>query len=96
MIDRLEAMCILSLTVNEGSFSAASRALRMPLPTVSRKVSELEAHLGTRLLVRTTRKLALTDAASPFWHLPEVSSMRWTRPNGSPPGSSGLLGAFSF
>lgn len=66
MIDRLEAMRILSLTVNEGSFSAASRALRMPLPTVSRKVSELEAHLGTRLLVRTTRKLALTDAGIAF------------------------------
>ncbi len=34
----------------------------MPLATVSRKIGELEAHLGTRLLVRTTRKLALTDA----------------------------------
>ncbi len=62
MIDRLEAMRILMLSVDRGSFSAAGRELRMPLPTVSRKVGELEAHLGTRLLVRTTRKLALTEA----------------------------------
>jgi DNA-binding transcriptional LysR family regulator len=34
----------------------------MPLPTVSRKVSELESHLKARLLVRSTRKLALTGA----------------------------------
>jgi DNA-binding transcriptional LysR family regulator len=66
MMDRLEAMSILLLTVNKGSFSAAARALRMPLPTVSRKVSELEAYLGTQLLVRTTRKLTLTDAGTAY------------------------------
>jgi len=36
----------------------------MPLPSVSRKVSELEAHLGTQLVIRTNRKLLLTDAGS--------------------------------
>jgi DNA-binding transcriptional LysR family regulator len=61
-MDRLEAMTILLRVVEKGSFSAASRELGMPLATVSRKVNELESHLGTRLLVRTTRKLALTDA----------------------------------
>lgn len=65
-MDRLEAMAILLLVVDRGSFSAASRELRMPLATVSRKVNELEAHLGTRLLVRTTRKLALTDAGGAY------------------------------
>ncbi len=65
-MDRLEAMRILLLSVDKGSFSAASRELRMPLATVSRKVGELETHLGTRLLVRTTRKLALTDAGSAY------------------------------
>ena len=65
-MDRLEAMRILLLSVEHGSFSAAGRALRMPLPTLSRKVSQLETHLGTRLLVRTTRKLALTDAGTEF------------------------------
>ncbi|MEO8685835.1 MAG: LysR family transcriptional regulator, partial [Devosia sp.] len=61
-MDRLEAMSMLLLTVDRGSLSAAGRELRVPLPTLSRKISELEAVLGTRLLVRTTRKLSLTDA----------------------------------
>jgi DNA-binding transcriptional LysR family regulator len=65
-MDRLEAMSILLRVVEKGSFSAASRDLRMPLATVSRKVSELESRLGTRLLVRTTRKLALTDAGAAY------------------------------
>jgi DNA-binding transcriptional LysR family regulator len=61
-MDRLEAMSVLIAAVDAGSFSAASRKLGMPLPTISRKVSELEAHLKTRLLVRSTRKLSLTNA----------------------------------
>lgn len=65
-MDRLEAMTILLGVVDKGSFSAASRALGVPLATVSRKVSELEAHLGTRLLVRTTRKVALTDTGAAY------------------------------
>ncbi|MES2294111.1 MAG: LysR family transcriptional regulator [Pseudomonadota bacterium] len=65
-MDRLEAMSILAAAVETGSFSAAGRRLGMPLPTVSRKVSELEALLKTRLLVRTTRKLVLTDAGAAY------------------------------
>jgi DNA-binding transcriptional LysR family regulator len=65
-MDRLEAMSILLRVVDKGSFSAASRDLGMPLATVSRKVNELERHLGTRLLVRTTRKVALTDSGATY------------------------------
>jgi DNA-binding transcriptional LysR family regulator len=65
-MDRLEAMTILLRVVDRGSFSAASRDLRVPLATVSRKVNELEVHLGTRLLIRTTRKVALTDAGTTY------------------------------
>jgi DNA-binding transcriptional LysR family regulator len=61
-IDRFEAMTILLATVEEGSFSAAGRKLGMPLPTVSRKVAELETHLTTQLIVRSTRKLVLTES----------------------------------
>jgi DNA-binding transcriptional LysR family regulator len=61
-MDRLDAMSILVASVEEGSFSAAGRKLGVPLPTISRKVADLEAHLKTRLLVRSTRKLALTEA----------------------------------
>lgn len=53
---------MLLAVVDHGSFSAASRAIRVPVATLSRKVSALEARLGARLLVRTTRKLTLTDA----------------------------------
>ena len=65
-MDRLEAMQLFVATVEAGSFSGASRKLGIPLPTVSRKVSELEDHLKSRLLVRTTRKLSLTDAGSAY------------------------------
>lgn len=65
-MDRLDAMSIFAAVVEAGSFSAASRRLGVPLPSVSRKVAELEAHLNARLLIRTTRKLTLTDAGAAY------------------------------
>jgi DNA-binding transcriptional LysR family regulator len=65
-MDRFEAMSVLLAVVEQGSFSAASRKLRMPLPTVSRRIAELEAHVRARLLTRSTRKLALTDAGRDY------------------------------
>lgn len=65
-MDRLEAMSVLLAVVEAGSLSGASRKLGAPLPTISRKLSELEAHLNTRLLVRSTRRLSLTDAGSAY------------------------------
>ena len=65
-VDRLEAMSTLLAVVEAGSLSAASRKLRTPLATVSRHISELEAHLKTRLLNRTSRHLTLTDAAEAY------------------------------
>ncbi|ODP34630.1 LysR family transcriptional regulator [Pandoraea sp. ISTKB] len=65
-MNRLESMSILIAVVDAGSLSAASRRLGMPLATVSRKVGELEAHLKTRLLHRTTRQLSLTEAGSAY------------------------------
>ncbi len=47
--------------VDEGSFSRAATRLGLPKSTVSRRVAALEAHLGERLLLRTTRKLTITD-----------------------------------
>jgi DNA-binding transcriptional LysR family regulator len=65
-MDRLEAMSILLTAVDTGSLSAASRQLRIPLPTVSRRVSELEAHLHVRLVLRGGRRLVLTDAGRDY------------------------------
>jgi DNA-binding transcriptional LysR family regulator len=65
-MDRLESMSTLLAAVEAGSLSGASRKLGMPLATVSRKVSELEAHLRTRLVNRTSRRLTLTDAGRSY------------------------------
>lgn len=65
-MDRFDAMTMLLEVVERGSFSAASRSLRVPLATLSRRVSDLEKRLGTRLLIRTTRRLSLTDAGTAY------------------------------
>jgi DNA-binding transcriptional LysR family regulator len=65
-MDRLESMSVLVAAVEAGSLSAGARRLGMPLATVSRKVAELEAHLRTRLLNRTSRRLTLTDAGRSY------------------------------
>ena len=62
-MDRLEAMSLLVAVVESGSLSAAGRKLGVPLPTVSRKISDLEAHLKARLLsVRRAAWLSPTPA----------------------------------
>ena len=65
-MDRLEAMSVLLAVSEAGSISAASRKLKVPLATISRKVSELEAHLNVRLLMRSNRQITLTDAGRSF------------------------------
>ena len=61
-MNNLESMRVLVAVVDAGSLSAAGRRLGMPLATVSRKVSDLEAELKTRLLIRSTRQLTLTES----------------------------------
>jgi DNA-binding transcriptional LysR family regulator len=65
-MDRLEAMALFRAAAEGGSLSAAGRALNVPLPTVSRNISELEAHLKTRLFNRSTRALTLTEAGRAY------------------------------
>lgn len=65
-MDRFEAMSVLLAVVDAGSLSAGARRLRTPLATVSRKVADLEKHLGVRLVLRTSRGLALTDEGRAF------------------------------
>jgi DNA-binding transcriptional LysR family regulator len=59
-------MMMLVSSVQEGSLSAAARKLRIPVATLTRNVNDLEAMVGTKLLVRTTRKLLLTDAGTDY------------------------------
>lgn len=65
-MDRIEAMKILLRAVEAGSLSKAGRELGLPLATVSRKVSELEAHLGASLLVRSAKRLVPTHAGRSY------------------------------
>jgi DNA-binding transcriptional LysR family regulator len=65
-MDRLESMSILVTAAEAGSLSAAARRLGVPLATVSRKVSELEAALKTQLFIRSARRLSLTEAGEAY------------------------------
>lgn len=65
-MNRLEAMSTLLAAVDAGSLSAASRKIGVPLATVSRRVSDLEASLRAKLLVRTSRRLELTNAGRTY------------------------------
>ena len=65
-MDRLEAMTIVLAVAEAGSLSAAARQQKTPLATVSRKVSELEAHLQTKLFHRSSRALVPTDAGRSY------------------------------
>lgn len=65
-MDRLEAMSIIVAVAETGSFSAASRRLKTPIATVSRKVSDLEARLKAELFQRSSRRMTLTDAGRSY------------------------------
>ncbi len=60
-VDRFRAMEVFNRVVELGSFTAAAAALNLPKGRVTTLVQELEAHLGVRLLNRTTRRLSLTN-----------------------------------
>jgi DNA-binding transcriptional LysR family regulator len=60
-MDRLQSMRVFSKVVEQGSFVGASKLLNMSNAVVTRYIADLEVHLGTRLLNRTTRKLSLTE-----------------------------------
>lgn len=63
----LRSLRIFVEVVRAGSFAGAARTLEMQRSAVSRKVADLEEHLGARLLQRTTRTLHLTDEGRIFY-----------------------------
>lgn len=66
-MERLTALRVFRHVVEMGSFAAASRRLRLSPAAVSKNIGELEAHLGVRLLNRTTRRMSLTEAGSLYY-----------------------------
>ncbi|WP_197336960.1 LysR family transcriptional regulator [Ralstonia solanacearum] len=65
-MDRLQSMRVFAKVVELGSFARAAQHLSMSNAVVTRYVADLEAHLGTRLLNRTTRSLSLTDVGETY------------------------------
>ncbi|WP_282610730.1 LysR family transcriptional regulator [Pelagibius sp. Alg239-R121] len=63
----LKDMMVLSEVVETGSFTAASDRLGRTKSSVSQSVTRLEKDLGVRLILRTTRRLTLTDAGERFY-----------------------------
>jgi len=65
-MDQLRAMRVFVQVAEGGSFAAAARTLDLAPAVVTRLVAELEEHLGARLMHRTTRRLALTEAGEDY------------------------------
>ncbi len=66
MSDRLQELQVFVRAAESGSFSRAARELSLSQPSVSRIIGELEARLGVTLLLRTTRRITVTDAGALF------------------------------
>ena len=66
MSDRLQELAVFIRAAESGSFSRTARELGLSQPSVSRIIGELEARLGAKLLLRTTRRIAVTDAGALF------------------------------
>lgn len=79
-MDRFVAMKVFARVVESHSFIKAAESLNMAAPQVSRIVQALEAHLGARLLNRTTRSISVTDDGEAYYQrcirvLAEVDEM---------------------
>lgn len=99
----LNQLLVFAKVVEHGSFIAASRALGLPKTTVSRKVQELEERLGTRLLQRTTRRVALTEAGAIYHEYcsrivqdMEEANLAVGRVQAAPRGELRVSASFSF
>lgn len=66
-MDVLHGLRVFARVVDAGSFSAVAREMGVTQPTVSKIISQLEAHFGAQLIVRSTAKLKLTDAGMGFY-----------------------------
>ncbi|MBZ2206709.1 LysR family transcriptional regulator [Massilia soli] len=65
-MDRLQSMRVFAKVVEMGSFAKAAESLDLSATVVTRNLADLETHLGTRLLNRTTRKLSLTESGQVY------------------------------
>jgi DNA-binding transcriptional LysR family regulator len=67
MLDRITCMQSFVRTVETGSFSAVAREMGTTQPTISKQIAALEEYLDVQLLMRSTRKMSLTDEGRRFY-----------------------------
>jgi DNA-binding transcriptional LysR family regulator len=65
-MDRIDSMRLFVRVAELGSFSAVAQQMNVDRSVVTRKIAALEAHLGAKLLARSTRRLSLTSAGAPY------------------------------
>jgi len=65
--NRIDAMALFVTAIDTGSLSAAARERGLSLSSVSRHLTTLEERIGTRLIIRSTRMLALTEAGRAYY-----------------------------
>lgn len=65
-MDRFTALRVFRQVAEQGSFAEAGRKLGLSPPAISKNIAELEAHLGVRLINRTTRRMALTEEGKTY------------------------------
>jgi DNA-binding transcriptional LysR family regulator len=102
-MDRFHAITSFARVVETGSFARAAERLGVSVSSVSRQVADLEAHLDTRLLHRTTRRLSLTESGRLFYErcvqlLADLEEAEQTAHAGSarPRGTLRLSGPITF
>lgn len=66
-MDRLDAIKFFVRVVQSGSFSAVAREYNVGQPFISKQIAALEAHLGAELVLRTSRRVTVTDAGRTFY-----------------------------
>src|SRR6267143_633314 len=66
MLKTIGDMVIFESVARAGSFTVGGKRLGLPKATVSRRLTQLERRIGTRLIVRSTRKISLTQEGEVF------------------------------
>lgn len=67
MMDQITALRVFRTVVEQGSFAAAARRMKLSPAAISKNIAELETHLGARLLNRTTRRMSLTEPGQRYY-----------------------------
>jgi DNA-binding transcriptional LysR family regulator len=102
-MDQFSAIPVFVAVVENGKFSAAAQSLGVSKSAVSKRINQLESHLGVRLLHRTTRKLSLTEAGARYYehaakalHAASKAEDAVTELQGEPQGKLKISSPMSF